>query len=194
MSENEKVEKRDFLVEIGTEELPPKALRELELAFVAGVRKALLESTLSHGDVLSYATPRRIAVLVKRLTSRQPEQDVKRRGPPVAASFDATGAPTRAASAFAESCGVAVDALQKLDEGKGQFLFFIGTKTGTNTVELLPRIVPRRRRRMAMGSGDSIGSDSESFNSLTTASRVCRSATSGGLIGIIGATPSAGAG
>jgi glycyl-tRNA synthetase beta chain len=159
VSENTKVEKRDFLVEIGTEELPPKALRELELAFAAGVRKGLLESTLSHGEVLSYATPRRIAVWVKRLASRQPDQDVKRRGPPVTASFDASGAPTRAASAFAESCGVTVDALQKLDEGKGQFLFFIGTKSGTNTVELLPRIVQSALdalpipKRMRWGAG-----------------------------------------
>jgi len=141
VSETAKVERRDFLVEIGTEELPPKALRELELAFAAGVRKGLDEAGLAHGDVQSFATPRRIAVLVKRLASRQPEQNVKRRGPPVNASFDAAGQPTRAAAAFADSCGVPVASLQKLDEGKGQFLFFIGTKPGTDTVELLPGIV-----------------------------------------------------
>ena len=159
MSETAKVEKRDFLVEVGTEELPPKALRELELAFLAGVRKGLAEANLSHGDMQSFATPRRIAVLVKRLPSCQPEQDLKRRGPPVSASFDANGQPTRAASAFADSCGVAVDALQRLDEGKGQFLFYIGKKAGTNTVELLPRIVQASLdalpipKRMRWGAG-----------------------------------------
>ena len=159
MSEATKVEKRDFLVEVGTEELPPKALRELELAFAAGVRKGLADVKLSHGDVQSFATPRRIAVLVKRLPSRQPEQDVRRKGPPVTAAFDAAGQPTRAASAFAESCGVAIDALQKLEEGKGTFLFYIGKKAGTNTVELLPRIVQASldalpiRKRMRWGAG-----------------------------------------
>jgi glycyl-tRNA synthetase beta chain len=159
VSETAKVEKRDFLVEVGTEELPPKALRELELAFLDGVRKGLTEANLSHGDVQSFATPRRIAVLVKRLLSRQPEQDLKRRGPPVSASFDASGQPTRAASAFADNCGVAVDALQRLDEGKGHFLFYIGKKAGTNTVELLPRIVQASldalpiAKRMRWGAG-----------------------------------------
>ena len=159
MSETAKVEKRDFLVEVGTEELPPKALRELELAFLAGIRKGLTEANLSHGEVESFATPRRIAVLVKRLPSRQPEQDLKRRGPPVTASFDASGQPTRAASAFADSCGVAVDALQKLDEGKGLFLFYIGKKAGTNSVELLPKIVQASLdalpipKRMRWGAG-----------------------------------------
>ena len=152
-------EKRDFLVEVGTEELPPKALRELELAFVAGIRKGLTEAHLSHGDVQSFATPRRIAVLVKRLVAQQPEQDVRRKGPPVTAAFDAAGQPTRAASAFAESCGVAIDALQKLEEGKGTFLFYIGKKAGLNTVELLPRIVQTSLdalpipKRMRWGAG-----------------------------------------
>ena len=152
-------EKKDFLVEVGTEELPPKALRELELAFVAGVRKGLGEANLSHGEVQSFATPRRIAVWVKRLTSQQPEQDVRRKGPPVTAAFDASGQPTRAATAFAESCGVAIDALQKLEEGKGTFLFFIGKKAGAQTVGLLPRIVQASLdalpipKRMRWGAG-----------------------------------------
>ncbi len=159
MSEAAKVEKKDFLVELGTEELPPKALRELELAFLSGVQKGLTDAGLSHGEIQSFATPRRLAVLVKRLATRQPDQDVKRRGPPVGASFDANGQPTRAASAFAESCGVSIDALQRLDEGKGQFLFFIGKKAGTLTAELLPKIVQASLdalpipKRMRWGAG-----------------------------------------
>src|SRR5215471_13542734 len=107
------VERRDFLVELGTEELPPTALRSLELAFAGGVRAGLEKAGLDFGDVLSFATPRRLAVLVKRLASRQPDQDIKRRGPPVTAAFDSAGQPTRAASAFAESCGTTVAELQK---------------------------------------------------------------------------------
>jgi glycyl-tRNA synthetase beta chain len=152
-------QKQDFLVELGTEELPPTALRGLELAFASGVQTGLHKAGLIHGDIVSFATPRRLAVWVKRLLARQPDQDIKRRGPPVNASFDAAGQPTRAALAFAESCGVAVDALQKLDEGKGSFLFFIGTKPGAAATELLPQIVQTSLdalpipRRMHWGSG-----------------------------------------
>jgi glycyl-tRNA synthetase beta chain len=153
------VERRDFLVELGTEELPPTALRGLELAFASGVQSGLDKAGLAHGDVLSFATPRRLAILAKRLAARQPDQDVKRRGPPVSAAFDGDGQPTRAALAFAESCGVTVGALQKLDEGKGSFLFFIGTKAGATVSELLPQIVQASLdalpipRRMHWGSG-----------------------------------------
>ncbi len=153
------VEKKDFLVELGTEELPPTALRGLELAFASGVQSGLEKAGLTHNGLVSYATPRRLAVWVKKLVGRQPDQDIKRRGPPVSASFDAAGQPTRAASAFAESCGVAVDTLQKLDEGKGTFLFFIGTKAGAAATELLPSIVQASLdalpipRRMHWGSG-----------------------------------------
>jgi glycyl-tRNA synthetase beta chain len=153
------VERHDFLVELGTEELPPVALRGLELAFASGVQNGLDKAGLTHGDIISYATPRRLAVVVRRLVARQPDQDIKRRGPPVSAAFDGAGQPTRAALAFAESCGVSVDALQKLDEGKGSFLFFIGTKPGAAVTELLPGIVQASLdglpipRRMHWGSG-----------------------------------------
>jgi glycyl-tRNA synthetase beta chain len=152
-------ERQDFLVELGTEELPPTALRALEQAFAGGIRAGLEKAQLAHGELLSYATPRRLAVLVTRLASYQPDQDIKRRGPPVSAAFDGAGQPTRAALAFAESSGVAVDALQKLDEGKGTFLFFVGTKRGAPVAELLPQVVQTSLdalpipRRMHWGSG-----------------------------------------
>jgi glycyl-tRNA synthetase beta chain len=152
-------QKQDFLVELGTEELPPTALRGLELAFAAGINAGLDKAGLIHGAIVSFATPRRLAVRVQRLLARQPDQAIKRRGPPVDASFDGAGQPTRAALAFAASCGVAVGALQKLDEGKGSFLFYIGTKPGAAAIELLPQIVQTALdglpipRRMHWGSG-----------------------------------------
>jgi glycyl-tRNA synthetase beta chain len=154
------VEQRDLLVEIGTEELPPKALRGLEEAFASGVRAGLAKASLEHGEILSYATPRRLAVLVRKLAVRQPDQDLKRRGPPVTAAFDAAGSPTRAAIAFADSCGTTVDKLQRLDEGKGTFLFFIGMKPGAAAADLIPGIVKAALdalpipRRMHWGSSD----------------------------------------
>jgi glycyl-tRNA synthetase beta chain len=166
MAEVTKIERRDFLVEVGTEELPPKALSNLKDEFAKGIVAGLAAAGLDHEGVRSlngtqsFATPRRIALLVKRLASRQPEQNVKRKGPPVSAAFDASGQPTRAATAFAEGCGVLVAELQKLEEGKGQFLFYIGTKPGTDAVALLPGIVQASLdalpipKRMRWGSGD----------------------------------------
>jgi glycyl-tRNA synthetase beta chain len=151
---------RDFLVEIGTEELPPKALRDLELAFAAGISGGLDQAGLTHGEARAFATPRRLAVWVKRVAARQPDQDVKRRGPPVGAAFDSEGRPTRAAVAFAGNCGVEVSALQRLDEGKGPALFYIGRKEGVAAAQLLPDIVRGALgalpipKRMRWGSGN----------------------------------------
>lgn len=154
------IERHDFLVELGTEELPPKALRNLEGAFASGVRFGLDKAGLEHGTAVSYATPRRLTVLVEKLAAHQPDQDIKRRGPPVSAAFDAGGAPTRAALAFADSCGTAVENLQRIDEGKGSCLYFVGTKPGAAVAELLPGIVKAALdalpipRRMRWGSSD----------------------------------------
>jgi len=135
------VEARDFLVELGTEELPPLALPELQRAFAAGIEKGLADTGLVHAGLQSFAAPRRLAALVRQLVARQPDQQTKRRGPPVNAAFDAAGQPTRAALAFAESCGVALEALARVREGKGEFLFHEGVKPGAPTAALLPAIV-----------------------------------------------------
>jgi glycyl-tRNA synthetase beta chain len=135
------VESQDFLVELGTEELPPLALPELQRAFADGIEKGLAEAALAHAGLQSFAAPRRLAVLVRALVARQPDQQTKRRGPPVNAAFDAEGNPTRAALAFAEGCGVAVESLARVREGKGEFLFHEGLKPGVATPALLPAIV-----------------------------------------------------
>jgi glycyl-tRNA synthetase beta chain len=150
---------RDFLVEIGTEELPPKALLELSQAFVSGLKAGLLQAGLKHGETVPFATPRRLAIWVKRLAARQPEQHVKRRGPAVSAAFDAAGEPTRAALAFAQSCATPVESLQRLEEARGSFLFFIGAKRGVDAVTLMPGIVQSALdglpipKRMRWGAG-----------------------------------------
>jgi glycyl-tRNA synthetase beta chain len=154
------MEKQDFLVEIGTEELPPNALRALERAFAAGIEAGLDKAGLTHGALESFATPRRLAVRVKRLALRQSDQHVERRGPPVSAAFDAGGAPTRAAQAFAASCAVAIEALERRTEAKGTFLYYTGVKAGAPTAELLPGIVQQALdalpvpRRMRWGASE----------------------------------------
>ena len=80
---------RDFLVEIGTEELPPKSLLALATAFADGIAKGLTEAGLSHKAVEKFATPRRLAVRVRKLVERQPDRAIERRGPPLKAAFDA---------------------------------------------------------------------------------------------------------
>jgi glycyl-tRNA synthetase beta chain len=151
---------RDFLFELGTEELPPIALPELERALAESITAGLAAAGLAHAGLKSYAAPRRLAVLVRGLPAAQPEQLIKRRGPPVNAAFDKQGAPTRAATAFAESCGVALDALGRVTEGKGEFLSFEGKKPGAATVSLLPGIVQTALdalpipKRMRWGASD----------------------------------------
>src|ERR1700751_1964476 len=88
---------RDFLFEIGTEELPPKALLGLGEALVAALGAGLDKAGLAHGELVGYATPRRLAVWVKGLAGEQPEQRLRRKGPPVSAAFDDGGQPTRPA-------------------------------------------------------------------------------------------------
>ena len=153
---------RDFLIEVGTEELPPKALATLSAAFIAGIGVGLEKANLAHGEIAGFATPRRLAVRVERLAAQQPAQQVRRRGPSIAAAFDGTGAPTRAALAFAASCGTTVEALERIEEGKGTFLYFSGTRAGEHTVQLLPALVQAALdqlpipRRMHWGEGQAL--------------------------------------
>jgi glycyl-tRNA synthetase beta chain len=149
-------ERRDFLVELGTEELPPKALHTLELAFADGITTRLRELGLKSGAIESFATPRRLAVLVRRLSLHQPDQQITRRGPPRKVGFDAAGAPTRAALAFAASCGVPWESLTSERDANGtEYLHYSGLKSGAAAIGLLPGLVqaaldalpiPRRMR------------------------------------------------
>src|SRR5690625_7819846 len=92
-----------FLVEIGTEELPPRALPQLSRALLKGLQQQLEQARLDHGPCHAYASPRRLAVLVEGLSVHQPPRPIERLGPAVTAAFDAEGRPTRAAEGFARS-------------------------------------------------------------------------------------------
>lgn len=131
----------DFLVELGTEELPPKALLKLRDAFRDGVAKGLDEARLEHGAVLAYATPRRLSVLVEQLALEQPTQTIENRGPPIAIAYDDDGTPTKAAAAFASKCGISVDALTTVTTDKGEWLFYKGEAAGAKATDLLQDIV-----------------------------------------------------
>lgn len=146
---------QDFLVELGTEELPPKALKSLGEAFLAGVEKGLGEAGLGYQAARYYAAPRRLAVLVEQLASEQPDRTQQLDGPPVKAAFDADGNPTQAALGFARKCGVE---LSELDQS-GPRLRFVQSIPGQPATELLPGIVDSALaalpipKRMRWGAG-----------------------------------------
>ncbi len=132
---------RDFLVELGTEELPPKALSKLSAAFTAGVIEGLDKAGLKHGEVQSFAAPRRLAVYIKDLAEGQPDKKTERRGPAVQAAYDDSGLPTKALQGFARSCGVDVEQLETLETDKGAWLVHRGEEKGKATQALIPEIV-----------------------------------------------------
>lgn len=132
---------RDLLIELGTEELPPKALKKLIQAFEAGIKQGLEKAQLSFESIRSYAAPRRMAVIVDGLQVRQQDKMVERRGPAVTAAFDDDGNPTRAVQGFAKSCGVEVEDLEKMETDKGAWLVFKQQQAGSDAAAVIPDIL-----------------------------------------------------
>ncbi|MFV3412975.1 glycine--tRNA ligase subunit beta [Pseudomonas nitroreducens] len=128
---------KDFLVELGTEELPPKALKSLGEAFLAGIEKGLKAAGLTYAAARCYAAPRRLAVQIDQLAVQQPDRTVNLDGPPLQAAFDASGNPTQAALGFAKKCGVDLEQIDK----SGPKLKFSQSIPGQPAVSLLPGIV-----------------------------------------------------
>ncbi len=151
---------KDFLVELGTEELPPKALASLMRAFADELGRGLDEARLAHGDINAYASPRRLAVVVTDLALAQEAREVEQKGPPVRIAFDDSGEPQPPALAFAKKCGVAVDALERVATDKGEWLVYRATEKGQGTSELIGPIVGEALgrlpipRRMRWGDSD----------------------------------------
>ncbi len=131
----------DLLIEIGTEELPPKALLSLSNAFSESVAIGFKKAALEAEEVISYAAPRRLAVLLKGLAEKQQDQLLERRGPAIAAAFDGEGNPSKAAQGFARSCGVAVNELDRMKTDKGEWLVFKKEVAGQSVAELVGDIV-----------------------------------------------------
>ena len=132
-----------LLIELGTEELPPKALDELAAAFRDGVVAGLTKRGIAHTahSVRALHSPRRLAVWIEDVALEQPEQKLERRGPAANAAFDASGTPTKALIGFAHSCGVTVEQLEKIDTDKGAWFVHRAVKPGEATAALLPQII-----------------------------------------------------
>lgn len=131
-----------LLIELGVEELPPGAIDALSDALAAGIRRGLADAEVSHGEVLAYATPRRLAVQIASLADSQPDREVEKRGPALSAAFK-DGQPTRAAEGFARSCGVGVNELIHLETDKGTWLGYRERQRGEATTALLPGILQK---------------------------------------------------
>lgn len=135
--------KKTFLVEIGTEELPPKSLKTLALAFMQQMTAQLDQASLNYGIVKWFATPRRLAVQIFELQNQQPDVEINKRGPALAAAFDAEGNPTQAALGWAKGLGIQIEEAQKLETEKGAWLNYTLLQKGKTIQELLPKMLEK---------------------------------------------------
>jgi len=141
-------ESKDLLIEIGTEELPPRALSSLSDAFADQMQKGIADAGLTYGKIRQFATPRRLAVIIEQLAARQADRTTEKRGPSVSAAFTDDGKPTKAAEGFARSCGVTVDELDRKKTGKGEWLIMQIHEPGKPTEELIPAIAGQALSRL----------------------------------------------
>ena len=132
---------QNFLVEIGTEELPPKALKTLATSFADNVEAELNQAGLSFDKTEWFAAPRRLAVKVLNLATQQPSKEIEKRGPAVSAAFDSEGNPTKAAEGWARGCGITVDQAERIATDKGEWLVHRAKIEGQPTKNLLNDIV-----------------------------------------------------
>ena len=132
---------QNFLVEIGTEELPPKALKTLATSFADNVEAELNQAGLTFDKIEWFAAPRRLAVKVLNLATQQPSKEIEKRGPAVSAAFDAEGKPTKAAEGWARGCGITVEQAERIATDKGEWLVHRAKIEGQPTKNLLNDIV-----------------------------------------------------
>ena len=132
---------QNFLVEIGTEELPPKALKTLATSFADNVEAELNQAGLTFDKIEWFAAPRRLAVKVLNLATQQPSKEIEKRGPAVLAAFDAEGKPTKAAEGWARGCGITVEQAERIATDKGEWLVHRAKIEGQPTKNLLNDIV-----------------------------------------------------
>ena len=153
----------DFLVELGTEELPPKALKNLMASFAETIEANLKAAELSFTAIKPFAAPRRLAVLVENLASETPSKELVVWGPPAAIAFDKEGQPTKAALAFAEKNGIAASELKAENDGKAEKLVARITAEGKKTVELLEAVVADALAKLPIAKRMKWGAKREEF-------------------------------
>ncbi|MBA6351753.1 MULTISPECIES: glycine--tRNA ligase subunit beta [unclassified Colwellia] len=130
-----------LLIELGTEELPPKSLKNLAVTFYQQIKDQLDSAGLTYEDIQWFATPRRLAVKVSQLVEKQADKEIEKRGPAIDVAFDAEGNPSKAAQGWARSNGISVEEAQRLKTDKGEWLLHRATQTGKTIAELIPAMV-----------------------------------------------------
>ena len=138
----------DFLFEIVTEELPPKNLRSLETSLKEELLTELKNHGLTHGKTKTFATPRRLAILIENLTDKQEPQLIERKGPSLSVAFDKDNNPTKAAHGFARSCKVDIDKLTKFKSGAGSWLLYASRIPGEKTTKILPELIKQALKKL----------------------------------------------
>ena len=141
LTRENKMTTQNFLVEIGTEELPPKALKTLATSFADNVEAELNQAGLTFDKIEWFAAPRRLAVKVLNLATQQPSKEIEKRGPAVSAAFDVEGKPTKAAEGWARGCGITVEQAERIATDKGEWLVHRAKIEGQPTKNLLNDIV-----------------------------------------------------
>ncbi|MCW9699665.1 glycine--tRNA ligase subunit beta [Avibacterium sp. 20-129] len=154
---------KNFLAEIGTEELPPKALKKLAVAFKENVEQELHQAGLAFDEVQWFASPRRLAVKVLGLVEAQPSKEVEKRGPAISAAFDAEGKPTKAAEGWARGCGISVEQADRLVTDKGEWLVHRAVIEGQPTKNLLLGIISNALAKLPIPKTMRWGDKSEQF-------------------------------
>ena len=155
--------KQNFLAEIGTEELQPKALKKLATAFAENVEAELNQAGLSFDKVEWFAAPRRLAVKVLGLATAQPSKEVEKRGPAVSAAFDAEGKPTKAAEGWAKGCGITVEQAERIATDKGEWLVHRAVIEGQPTKNLLVGIISQALAKLPIPKTMRWGDKTEQF-------------------------------
>ncbi|HDL1274147.1 TPA: glycine--tRNA ligase subunit beta [Mannheimia haemolytica] len=154
---------QNFLAEIGTEELPPKALKKLATAFAENVENELNQAGLSFEKVEWFAAPRRLAVKVLSLAESQPSKEVEKRGPAVSAAFDAEGKPTKAAEGWAKGCGITVEQAERIATDKGEWLVHRAVIEGQPIKNLLVDIIAKSLANLPIPKTMRWGDKTEQF-------------------------------
>lgn len=153
----------NLLIEIGTEELPPKALRNLAESFLANFTEELHKAELPFAKACWYAAPRRLALYVEKLALAQEDKVVEKRGPSVAAAFDAEGTPTKAAQGWARGNGISVDQAERLSTDKGEWLVYHAKVDGVSTETLIPAMTQQALDKLPIPKPMRWGSNKTQF-------------------------------
>ncbi|MGX5915282.1 glycine--tRNA ligase subunit beta [Aliidiomarina sp. Khilg15.8] len=154
---------QDLLIELGTEELPPKALVTLSESFATSIKTQLEQSELAFTSVKSYNSPRRIAVIVESLQAEQADKTVEKRGPAVNVAFDDSGAPTKAALGWARGNGINIEDAQRLKTDKGEWLLHTATEPGQPISKLLQGFIEHAIKQMPIPRPMRWGNSTHSF-------------------------------